>query len=148
MKCYACHEKWCEWCEWGVIWDVLDVSDVWCEWCEWCVMWDVRDVSEKWEVMWDVTEKWCELWVVCDVKCEWCVMLWNVSDVGCEMWAMWWDDVVVLKIRNSDVSQPSFLWLCSCVCLYMQQVRVGFLRVTFAITLVIEVLKRLLHGDG
>ena len=57
----------------------------------------------KWDVMW---HGWCEMWVL------WWYVMWDVSDVRV-MWewcVMWWD-MVVLKVRNLEVSQLNFLWL-------------------------------------
>ena len=84
----ACHE----------MWEVSDVARcdvicyVRCAWCEWCNMWDVSDVGDAW----------CEMLVMwCDVWCEWNLM-W---DARCDV-----SDVVVLKLRNSEVSKLNFLW--------------------------------------
>ena len=63
-------------------------------WCEWCVMWVMCGVS-------DVSCEWCE-WCVSalnDLKCEWCGW--------CEWCVMW--DVVVTKLRNSEISQLNFV---------------------------------------
>ena len=84
----ACHE----------MWDVSDVARcdvicyVRCAWCEWCNMWDVSDVGDTWC---DMLVMWCDVW------CEWNVM-W---DAKCDV-----SDVVVLKLRNSEVSKLNFLW--------------------------------------
>ena len=122
----------CEWCQRCEMWVMCDVRFEWCGamWCEcfgemsW-VMRDVRDVGRcdvrcEW-----CGEMWCEMWVVWwgvmwdvsdVVRCgEWREMsvMWDVSDVWCEMWVMWWVvmwDAVVLKLRNSEVSQPDFFW--------------------------------------
>ena len=130
-KCCTCHEKWrsmmmcllrkvplqhhqmlrlpkkvtLQHHQWWVMCDVMwDVScDVWCDvrcdvWCgEMLVSW-------YWVMCWDV------MWVISDVRCEWCDVRGEAcGEMWCERWVMWWD-VVVLKLRNSEVSQLNFPW--------------------------------------
>ena len=66
--------------------------------------WDVRCDVMRCEMWWDVR---CDvMW--CDARCDvmWCAAV--RCDVRCDV--MWWD-VVVLKLRNSGISQLNCLWL-------------------------------------
>ena len=82
-----------------MLWCGLVRCDVRCDvmwWEMWCEMWC--------DVMWDMM--WWEMWCGerCDVRCDVrCIVR---CGVRCDV--MWWD-VVVLKLRSSELSQLNFL---------------------------------------